>query len=105
MTDNIIEQVKTIESEADRIIAEAKEKADEMGRSVEGELSDLREERKKVYGTKLDEAKQEIESRTRDRIESMEKEAARAEENLDSLDKQNLNEAVDRIVSRLCEEK
>lgn len=104
MPENIIEQVQNIEAEADRIVADARENAQEMERSTEQQISSLREEREQQLQQDVAQMENELEERTQERIKDVENKARRAERQLDSLDDETVEGAVEFIVSHLREE-
>ena len=104
MGENIIQQVQDIESEADEVLAEARENARDMERSTEEKISRFRENRESQFQRETEEMEEEVQEKTRHRIEQIQQKAEEAEKELDSLDDEAVDQAVDFIVSNLREE-
>lgn len=101
MSENIVEQVKSIESEADSIIAEAREKARQMESSVEEEVAEMRDEHRKEYEQKVAELERKLEEQREDRLAELKNRAHEVMDELDDLDPEKEENAVQFILSEL----
>jgi vacuolar-type H+-ATPase subunit H len=101
MSENIVEQVRSIEAEADRIVAEARQKAEELLMSVEKGIADLRAQHEQEFRSEADGMAAEVRGQTEARVEEINLKARAAAGRLDSLDERAAAKAVEFIVAQL----
>ena len=101
MDENIVKQVRDIEAEADRIVAEAKQRAADLQESLGSEIEALKKEREDVLDGRLCELTQKIDEETAARLNEIEQAAKEAMARLDALDPQAVGGGVQLILERL----
>jgi len=94
----IIKEVFQAEQRVDEILKQARNKASEIRRSVEQEnsekISDAKQKAREIIQTAVEDAKKEAERIRREKLEQ-------AKQEKDSL-LNNKNEAIDKLVDRIC---
>ena len=103
MDQNIVEQVTRIEEEADKVVADAKRRAQELEQSAEREIQDLRKAHERELQDKLSALKEKLQAQTAARLAEIEENARKAEARLDALDAWAVNRATELIVKHLRE--
>ena len=103
MDQNIVEQVARIEEEADKVVADAKRRAQELEQSVETEIEALRKAHQRELQDKLSVLKKKLQAQSAARLAEIEENARTAQARLDSLDAWAVNRAIELIVKHLRE--
>ena len=101
MSENIVEQISRIEAEADRVVAEARQRSKEMERRIAEEVKALRLAQEKAFNGKLGELKARLEQQTAAQLQEIEARAREAAKRLESLDPQAAEQAGDLILNHL----
>ena len=103
MSENIVEQVRGIEAEAERIVAEATGKAQELEGSVDAETAELRRRREHDLQRQVEKIEQELRGKTHKAHEELEHKALAATVRLENIDQQAKQRAVESVLKRLRE--
>lgn len=98
---NLVQQVKDIEAEADRVMAEARRQAAELEASVSQEVAELRRKHEAALAGQLEALKTELAHRTVAEEDRLRKRAAQIAARLKELDAQALSRAAALIGERL----
>jgi len=104
MSENILEHVQSIETEADRIVAEAQRSARKLQQSLDDETAKLRARHEEQLREKVASVEQELDRETEQRLETLDEEARAARQQLESLDREGVSGAVQFIVAKLRED-
>lgn len=104
MDENIVQQVRRIEAEADRIAEEASGRARQLDESLDSELTNLRQEHEQALRDRVNALKETLAQQTAARLAQIEDDAKKAMASLDALDPQTVKQAIELILSRLREE-
>jgi F0F1-type ATP synthase membrane subunit b/b' len=103
VAEDLIEQVKEIEAEADRIVAEAREKAREMERSVAEDISALRGQYEDTFRQEMEGFKAEEQERTVEEQAELDRKAEAISEQLRSMAPDAASRAVELVLKHLRE--
>ena len=103
MADNIVKQVLEIETEADGIINDARQKAKELKASVKDEAESLREKMEKEFDEEIESARSERKQQADEQIKKIEADADKKLSMLESPDSDAVSKALDHILKRLKE--
>jgi phenylalanyl-tRNA synthetase alpha subunit len=101
MEENIVGQVRSIEAEADRIVAEANERAGQLAEALNSETATHQQEHESSLRGRIATLKQELDRETAERLAEIEANAKKATQQLESLDTQVVERALESILSRL----
>lgn len=104
MAQNLIEQVKEIEAEADRILAEAQAKAGEIEGSVKQEVAALRKNHEDALAEQAKAFAQEVERRTVEELRELDKKAKDVAGRLASPSQEAASGAAELILQHLRED-
>jgi len=103
MDGNIVDQVKRIEAEADAIVSRARELAERLSGSLPSEVEAIRARWEDDVKKRLAHLKGELERRKGEKMAELEENAAGATRQLESLDPDALERAVQTILAHLRE--
>ena len=103
MAENLIERVKTIEAEADRIVAEAREAAERIEGSVVADAGALRERYEAEFRRDMEAFKEEQEQHAARRQAELDERARAIADTLRSVDAQAAREAIGLVVKHFRE--
>ena len=103
MTENIVKQVLEIESEADGVIADARQKARELKSSVKKETESLRQELEKSFEGEIESFRAERKQQAEEQIKKIEADADKKLSALESPDPESVSRALDHILKNLKE--
>ncbi len=101
MAQNIIKEVQDIETEADRVLAEANEKAEELKNSVAPELENIRKKHEKELDDKSSEFESSLQEKTNSQLEELDAAAKEKMKKLQAIDADAFDEAVKLVVERI----
>lgn len=101
MAQNIIKEVQDIETEADRILADANEKAEELKNSVAPELENIRKKQEKELDDKSSEFESGLQEKTNSQLEELDAAAQEKMGKLQDIDADAFDEAVNLVVERI----
>ncbi len=104
MSENIVEQIGRIEAEADRIIAEARQRARALESSVDEQVASMRREHEKALGERSGAFEAKLREETAARLEEIEHRTREARGRLQSLDPRVVEHAEDLILKHLRED-
>jgi Skp family chaperone for outer membrane proteins len=103
MAANLIEQVKEIEAEADRIVAEAQAGAREVEGSVKEEVAALRKAHEQALAEKAGTFARKVERKTDQELKELDQRARAVAERLAAPDQGAVSAAVELVLKRLRE--
>ena len=101
MTENIIQQARDIEAEAERIVAEANKQARELEGSLEARASELRQEHQHAFRQELDAFQEKLQQKTAKAQEELQRKASDATERLENIGSEAKDGAVESILKKL----
>jgi len=101
MASNVVERVVEIEAEADRLVAEARDRTRELAQSLEGRIASLREELERAFKDEMASFTAELDRKTAAEEGEIDKRAGDISARLASLDSSAVSRAVDFIAKRL----
>ena len=104
MPENLLDQIRAIEAEADRIVETARKRAAQLEAAVKPEAAALRKSHEEGLARELDSHRKELERKTDDELARLDREAARLAERLKSLDGTAESRAAELVLKHLREE-
>jgi len=104
MPENLVGQVKEIEAEADRIVAEARKRAEELEQATKRQVAAIRREHEEALARQLESLRQEMERQTAAEQAKLDAAAAQMAGRLRSIRQADLSRAIELILKHLRED-
>jgi len=101
MSENIVEQISRIEAEADRLLAEARQRCKELEGRIGEDLKALRVAHQKAFDERLSALKTQLREQTAARLQEIEAKAREAARRLEALDPELVRQAGELILNHL----
>lgn len=101
MVQNVIKEVQDIETEADRILADAEKKAEDLKKSVAPELETLREKQEEELSANFSQFESTLQKNTDRQLKEVDGEAKEKMGKLQAIDADAFDKAVNLVVERI----
>ena len=103
MTEDLIAQVKAIEADADAIVSQSLQRAEQIRARVPARVAELREEQQRRYQQEIDAIRQKLDAEARQEVQKVDEQAKAIERRLDAMDRNVVRRAVETILDHLSE--